>query len=105
MHACQGKQVQTQACAHARCRRARTCSLKRINTHALRTSMRKQAHAHPCVPQLLFSRLFQPRRATEVLSTSVACSSGGAVADAVSFVLTNFGEMNKLWVRMQHQGP
>ena len=30
---------------------------------------------------------------------------GGTVADAVSFILANFGEMNKLWVRMQHQGP
>ncbi|CAD6195288.1 unnamed protein product [Caenorhabditis auriculariae] len=29
----------------------------------------------------------------------------GSVTDAVNFVLTNFGEMNKLWVRMQHQGP
>ena len=30
---------------------------------------------------------------------------GGSVSDAVSFLLSNFGEMNKLWVRMQHQGP
>jgi hypothetical protein len=28
---------------------------------------------------------------------------GGTVADAVEFVLQNFTEMNKLWVRMQHQ--
>ncbi|TYH30785.1 hypothetical protein ES288_A01G121800v1 [Gossypium darwinii] len=27
------------------------------------------------------------------------------VMDAVDFVLQNFTEMNKLWVRMQHQGP
>ncbi|KAB5556765.1 hypothetical protein DKX38_007674 [Salix brachista] len=27
------------------------------------------------------------------------------VVDAVEFVLQNFTEMNKLWVRMQHQGP
>ncbi|KAL6959910.1 Vacuolar protein sorting-associated protein 35A [Sarracenia purpurea var. burkii] len=27
------------------------------------------------------------------------------VLDAVEFVLQNFTEMNKLWVRMQHQGP
>ncbi|PNT47346.2 hypothetical protein POPTR_002G019400v4 [Populus trichocarpa] len=27
------------------------------------------------------------------------------VMDAVEFVLQNFTEMNKLWVRMQHQGP
>jgi vacuolar protein sorting-associated protein 35 len=30
---------------------------------------------------------------------------GGNVVDAVEFVLQNFTEMNKLWVRMQHQGP
>ena len=30
---------------------------------------------------------------------------GGSVSDAVAFILSNFGEMNKLWVRMQHQGP
>ncbi|VVC98963.1 unnamed protein product, partial [Leptidea sinapis] len=28
----------------------------------------------------------------------------GTVRDAVDFVLMNFAEMNKLWVRMQHQG-
>jgi len=31
--------------------------------------------------------------------------AGGTIEDAVSFVLSNFAEMNKLWVRMQHQGP
>ncbi|WJX15638.1 Vacuolar protein sorting-associated protein 35B [Trifolium repens] len=29
----------------------------------------------------------------------------GSVKDAVDFVLENFSEMNKLWVRLQHQGP
>eukprot|EP00891_Asterochloris_glomerata_P001826 jgi/Astpho2/1826/e_gw1.00038.20.1_t len=29
---------------------------------------------------------------------------GGTIADAVDFLLVNFTEMNKLWVRMQHQG-
>jgi len=28
----------------------------------------------------------------------------GTVKDSVDFVLMNFAEMNKLWVRMQHQG-
>ncbi|XP_055537816.1 vacuolar protein sorting-associated protein 35 isoform X1 [Wyeomyia smithii] len=28
----------------------------------------------------------------------------GIVIDAIDFVLTNFAEMNKLWVRIQHQG-
>nr|XP_016497860.1 PREDICTED: vacuolar protein sorting-associated protein 35B-like [Nicotiana tabacum] len=30
---------------------------------------------------------------------------GDTVMDAVDFVLQNFTEMNKLWVRMQHHGP
>eukprot|EP01119_Soliformovum_irregulare_P001205 TRINITY_DN10924_c1_g1_i1.p1 TRINITY_DN10924_c1_g1~~TRINITY_DN10924_c1_g1_i1.p1 ORF type:complete len:819 (+),score=306.82 TRINITY_DN10924_c1_g1_i1:210-2459(+) len=30
---------------------------------------------------------------------------GGSTKDAIDFVLQNFIEMNKLWVRMQHQGP
>lgn len=30
---------------------------------------------------------------------------GGDVKDSTEFVLQNFTEMNKLWVRMQHQGP
>mmetsp|Transcript_33662 Transcript_33662/g.79874 ORF Transcript_33662/g.79874 Transcript_33662/m.79874 type:complete len:844 (+) Transcript_33662:247-2778(+) len=29
---------------------------------------------------------------------------GGNVSDAIDFVVRNFTEMNKLWVRMQHQG-
>ena len=29
---------------------------------------------------------------------------GGSITDAVDFLLVNFTEMNKLWVRMQHQG-
>lgn len=31
-------------------------------------------------------------------------SPEGNVRDSVDFVLMNFAEMNKLWVRMQHQG-
>jgi len=30
--------------------------------------------------------------------------SGGGVKEAIEFILQNFGETNKLWVRMQHQG-
>ena len=29
---------------------------------------------------------------------------GGNINDALEFLLLNFTEMNKLWVRMQHQG-
>ena len=31
--------------------------------------------------------------------------SGGSVRDSVEFILQNFTEMNKLWVRLQHHGP
>jgi hypothetical protein len=31
-------------------------------------------------------------------------SDSGTVMDSVDFILLNFAEMNKLWVRMQHQG-
>jgi hypothetical protein len=34
----------------------------------------------------------------------VTVSHGGTVKDSIEFILQNFGEMNKLWVRMQHQG-
>jgi len=30
--------------------------------------------------------------------------TGGTTTDAIEFLLQNFAEMNKLWVRMQHQG-
>lgn len=29
--------------------------------------------------------------------------TGGTTTDAIEFLLQNFAEMNKLWVRMQHQ--
>lgn len=31
------------------------------------------------------------------------CRDSNGVMDAVEFVLQNFTEMNKLWVRLQHQ--
>lgn len=31
------------------------------------------------------------------------CRDADSVMDAVEFVLQNFTEMNKLWVRLQHQ--
>lgn len=31
------------------------------------------------------------------------CRDSDTVNDAVEFVIQNFTEMNKLWVRMQHQ--
>lgn len=34
---------------------------------------------------------------------SLHCRDADTVMDAVDFVLQNFTEMNKLWVRMQYQ--
>ena len=31
-------------------------------------------------------------------------SEDGTISDSIDFILLNFAEMNKLWVRMQHQG-
>lgn len=36
--------------------------------------------------------------------TPIYSSPAGCLQDSISFVLTNFIEMNKLWVRLQHQG-
>ncbi len=36
--------------------------------------------------------------------TPTHSETDGTVKDSVQFILQNFGEMNKLWVRMQHQG-
>lgn len=39
-----------------------------------------------------------------VLALTPPHSPAGNLADSIGFVLTNFIEMNKLWVRLQHQG-
>ena len=41
---------------------------------------------------------------TDLLPRSAHLSSGGNLSDSIGFVLTNFIEMNKLWVRLQHSG-
>ena len=43
-------------------------------------------------------------RIATVSWTLLFCSPSGGLQDSISFVLTNFIEMNKLWVRLQHQG-
>ncbi|CAJ0573137.1 unnamed protein product, partial [Mesorhabditis spiculigera] len=35
----------------------------------------------------------------------LAIPGSGTVRDSIDFIKLNFSEMNKLWVRMQHQGP
>ena len=41
---------------------------------------------------------------TRVVYLSFSRSDDGTVKDSIHFILQNFSEMNKLWVRMQHQG-
>uniref|UniRef100_A0A383WCT9 Vacuolar protein sorting-associated protein 35 n=1 Tax=Tetradesmus obliquus TaxID=3088 RepID=A0A383WCT9_TETOB len=54
----------------------------------------------------LFLRAYLCQRSRGLLpdTGSPYAGEGGDIHDAVDFLLTNFMEMNKLWVRMQHQG-
>ena len=38
------------------------------------------------------------------ISYFISETDTGTVQDSIDFILLNFAEMNKLWVRMQHQG-
>ena len=40
----------------------------------------------------------------DIMSVYFSQSDSGTVMDSVDFIQLNFAEMNKLWVRMQHQG-
>eukprot|EP00108_Taenia_solium_P001286 TsM_001081700 transcript=TsM_001081700 gene=TsM_001081700 len=50
----------------------------------------------------------QPGKKAEVAACDVVTTSAEverpSVLDSINFILLNFAEMNKLWVRMQHQG-
>ena len=52
----------------------------------------------------LFLRNFLLQAAKDKLP-DIGSDYGDNVADSVDFLMLNFSEMNKLWVRMQHQGP
>lgn len=52
----------------------------------------------------LFLRHYLLQMCREVLPATNDNSSEGVVQDSLDFILTNFAEMNKLWVRIQHQG-
>ncbi|OMJ07894.1 Vacuolar protein sorting-associated protein 35 [Smittium culicis] len=52
----------------------------------------------------LFLRYYLAQMTKEYLPTSSIQSTFGNVDDSIHFLLSNFTEMNKLWVRMQHQG-
>ncbi|OLL22782.1 Vacuolar protein sorting-associated protein 35 [Neolecta irregularis DAH-3] len=52
----------------------------------------------------LFLRHYLSGQSRDYLPSGEEESASGNLRDSISFVLTNFIEMNKLWVRLQHQG-
>ncbi|RQM07336.1 hypothetical protein DH86_00003071 [Scytalidium sp. 3C] len=52
----------------------------------------------------LFLRYYLSGQARDYLPTGSGDGPEGNLQDSISFTLTNFVEMNKLWVRLQHQG-
>ncbi|KAF5376900.1 hypothetical protein D9615_007207 [Tricholomella constricta] len=52
----------------------------------------------------LFLRHYLSGQTRDHLPVGVDAGPTGNLQDSISFVLTNFIEMNKLWVRLQHQG-
>ncbi|KAJ5141340.1 N amino acid transport system protein [Penicillium atrosanguineum] len=53
----------------------------------------------------LFLRYYLSGQARDYLPDGTGDGPEGNLQDSINFVLTNFVEMNKLWVRLQHQGP
>ncbi|KIM39120.1 hypothetical protein M413DRAFT_236149 [Hebeloma cylindrosporum] len=52
----------------------------------------------------LFLRHYLSGQTRDHLPIGLDAGPAGNLQDSISFVLTNFIEMNKLWVRLQHQG-
>ncbi|KAH8591599.1 vacuolar sorting protein 35 [Bisporella sp. PMI_857] len=52
----------------------------------------------------LFLRYYLSGQARDNLPQGNSDGPEGNLQDSISFILTNFVEMNKLWVRLQHQG-
>ncbi|ETI24161.1 hypothetical protein G647_03530 [Cladophialophora carrionii CBS 160.54] len=52
----------------------------------------------------LFLRYYLMGQARDYLPTGKEDGPQGNLQDSINFILTNFVEMNKLWVRWQHQG-
>ncbi|KAG9310353.1 vacuolar protein sorting-associated protein 35 [Chiua virens] len=52
----------------------------------------------------LFLRHYLSGQTRDYLPIGTETGPQGNLQDSISFVLTNFIEMNKLWVRLQHQG-
>ncbi|CAI8032581.1 Vacuolar protein sorting-associated protein 35, partial [Geodia barretti] len=59
---------------------------------------------HPLRGLFLRNYLLQCTRNHLPDVTSAIDEDDGTVKDSIHFILQNFAEMNKLWVRMQHQG-
>ena len=53
----------------------------------------------------LFLRHYLSGATRDYLPIGTDDGPAGCLADSINFVLSNFVEMNKLWVRQQHQGP
>jgi len=53
----------------------------------------------------LFLRYYLSGQARDHLPIGNSQGPDGNLQDSIGFILTNFVEMNKLWVRLQHQGP
>lgn len=52
----------------------------------------------------LFLRYYLSQTARDHLPIGDSDGPGGNLQDSIQFIVTNFIEMNKLWVRLQHQG-
>ncbi|KAH8895791.1 vacuolar protein sorting-associated protein 35 [Thozetella sp. PMI_491] len=52
----------------------------------------------------LFLRYYLSGQARDYMPSGDTDGPEGNLQDSINFVLTNFVEMNKLWVRLQHQG-
>ncbi|KAI1107626.1 vacuolar protein sorting-associated protein 35 [Jackrogersella minutella] len=52
----------------------------------------------------LFLRYYLSGQARDYLPNGDGDGPEGNLQDSINFILTNFVEMNKLWVRLQHQG-
>lgn len=52
----------------------------------------------------LFLRNYLLQMSREVLPSNDDNPAEGVLQDSIDFILNNFAEMNKLWVRIQHQG-
>ena len=52
----------------------------------------------------MFQNILTPHLPSPHPLLSLCHRTDGNVKDSIHFILQNFAEMNKLWVRMQHQG-